>query len=88
MQLFKNMYVFYDSNLEDSLPEGANILDHVISKVTAYFQGVRHSQKLIKKFLGDVQKVKSVMGVQKNPFPMTDSEFVRLFVSEHVMGTT
>ena len=63
-------------------------MDHVIQKVVAYFHGVRHSQKLIKKFLGDVQKVKTVMGVQKNAFPMTDTEFVRLFISEHVMGTT
>lgn len=88
VQLFKNIYVFYDSNLEDTLPEGVTILDHVLQKVNAYFHGVRHSQKLIKKFLGDVQKVKSVMGVQKNAFPMTDTEFVRLFISEHVMGTT
>ena len=89
VQLFKNIYAFYDKKLEESLPKDKTILDH-ISEVLhndCGFSGPRQPKQIVA-FLEAVSKLKKVDGVKKEEYKITQTDFVKFFISEHVIGST
>lgn len=50
------------------------------------FPGSRQP-KIIKSFIQQVQTIKRIDGMKKHDFNITESEFVRYFANEHILGT-
>lgn len=59
LQLYKNLYVFYDKKLEYSVPQGQTMLQYIKHKIVNEngFQAMRLS-KFTKEFITQVQHIK------------------------------
>ena len=89
VQLFRNIYAFYDKKLEESLPQGKSILDHIneVLHNDCGFSGPRQPKQVVA-FLDAISKVKKVDGIKREELKITQTEFVKFFLSEHVIGST
>lgn len=86
MQLFRNVYIFYDASIESSFKNGETILTHVQKLVSNMFPAIRQP-KLIQQFIQAVSNIKTIVGTRKNDFLIDDNDVIRHFASEFLIGS-
>ena len=105
MQLFRNVFVFYDKEIEDRLAPGETIITYISNALkNQCFPQVSRPAKIVKNLMAAIATIKAKQTNSLKtkdcilPDPSSSSpnatyrftlpDFVRHFVSEHLVGAT
>ena len=90
VQLFKNLFIFYDKEIEGTLPKGVNIIDYFSNILQNLFPPISRPSKVMKQLQDSIAaiKPKNINTLKTKNSPINENDFVRYFVSEHLIGAT
>ena len=89
VQLFRNLFVFYDKEIEDRLAPGENIISRIYNALNNQcFPRVSRPAKIVNQLMAAIATIKHVNSLKTKDCVMGETDFVRHFVSEHLIGAT
>ena len=82
--------MFYDKEIEQELPDGENIINYMSTTLNNLYPPISRPVKIVKLLMDSIAAIKPkyINTLKTKNCPINENDFVRYFVSEHLIGAT